>query len=196
MRLWYTPNSPFARIARLALRDMGLAERVEERTARTRDAKSPFFEVTPLARVPLLETGAGFLSDTRDICLHFEALGRGALIFPPEGPEQVEMRHVATGLLEGFAVWLRENHRPEGERSDTVRAYEMARADHALPWLDARHERLGAGSFTALTLAATLDLAHARGLQDRWQHLAPGLWDWARQQARRPAMVETAPGPA
>ena len=65
MRLYYTANSPYARMARVAARESGLADRIEEIEAVTRAAGSPHFAVTPLARVPVLVDGAATLAAMR-----------------------------------------------------------------------------------------------------------------------------------
>lgn len=46
MRLYYTPNSPYSRIASVALRDTGLAG-WHEVEAVTRDPATGFFAVSP-----------------------------------------------------------------------------------------------------------------------------------------------------
>ena len=181
-------------MARVAWREAGLAG-ITEHEAVTRDPATRYFEITPLARVPLLETDAGMLADTRDICARFEELAGRQLLFPPETPAETELRHVATGLLDTLAVWLREGARPVSERSERVRDYEMLRADRILPWLETRQGAVPGGSFTELTLTCTFDMAARRGLGPHWQDLAPTLAARCADLARRPAMQATEPAP-
>ncbi|WP_137701065.1 glutathione S-transferase family protein [Marimonas lutisalis] len=196
MRLYYTANSPYARITRVALRESGLRPRVEEIEVRTRDAESDYFRITPLARVPVLEDGGAIIADTRDICAHFDTLEGRTRWFPPEDDDARLMRHVTTGFLDGVAVWLRENMRPDGQRSDPVMRYEEHRASQVLRWLAPRWQGVGRWDFTAVTLACAIDIARDRGMAQGWADIAPDVMDWAGTRAGCPFMAETAPGPA
>ncbi|WP_306005617.1 glutathione S-transferase family protein [Aquicoccus porphyridii] len=189
MRLYFTPNSPYARITRVALRESGLRTRVEEIGVATRDPATALFEVTPLARVPVLEDGSVVLADTRDICAHFDLLENRARWFPQEDDATRFLRHVVSGFLDGVAVWLREKARPDGERSDPVMRYEEHRAVRVLRWRDE-----GRWDYCALVLACALDIAQRRGMAKGWHEIAPELVAWATTRAGDPFMVETAPG--
>ncbi|MDU8929282.1 glutathione S-transferase family protein [Alisedimentitalea sp. MJ-SS2] len=195
MKLYYTPNSPYARIARVALRESGLRSRVDEFEATTRDAGSGYFDVTPLAKVPYLKDGAARFSNSRDICAHFDVLEGRDRWLPPEDDDARFLRHVVTGFLDGVAVWLRENVRPEGQKSAPVMAYEVARARRVLEWLEPRWQGEGRWDFTALTLACAIDIGLRRQMDNKWAGVAPGVVGWARARAGCPFMQETAPGP-
>ena len=115
IRLYYTPNSPYARIARVAARESGLIDTVDEIVAITRSPDSSLFAISPLARVPVLVDGTTTLADTRDICGYFDGLTGLAQWCPDESSDARYLRHVTTGFLDGVAVWLRENARPDGQ---------------------------------------------------------------------------------
>jgi glutathione S-transferase len=191
MRLYYTPNSPYARIARVAARESGLIARIEEIEARTREAGTPHFQVTPLARVPVLVDGAVTLADTRDICGYFDELTGEARWLPEEDPQARYLRHVATGFLDGVAVWLRENARPPGQRSDPVMRYEEHRAERVLAFLETHFSAEDAAGFTALALACAVGIARDRGMGGDWRALAPRVLHWAERRAEAPAMRDT-----
>ena len=54
MKLYVTPNSPYARMARIVVLEKGLERRVEMVAAKTRTANSPYYAVNPSGRVPYL----------------------------------------------------------------------------------------------------------------------------------------------
>ena len=195
MRLYYTANSPYARMARVAARESGLADRIEEIEAVTRAAGSSHFAVTPLARVPVLVDGAATLADTRDICAHFDRITGAARWFPDEDSDARYLRHVVTGFLDGVAVWLRENGRPDGRRSEPVMRYEEHRSRQVLGWLEPRWAGRQAEDFTALALVCAVDIAVDRGMAADWAEVAPGVMAWSARRAGVPAMRETAPLP-
>ena len=196
MKFFYTPNSPYARIARVAARESRLISRLEEVAVRTRAPETSYFEVTPPARVPVLEDGPVRLADTRDICGYFDLLSGRAHWLPQEGTEARFLRHVVSGFLDGVAVWLRENGRATGERSDSVMEYEQYRARRVLGWVEPRWTGREEGGFTALCLACAVDIAKDRGMARDWDEFAPGVMGWAHDRAQSPGMRETAPGPA
>ena len=59
MKLYITPGSPYARIARIVMLEKGLESRVEVVAAQTRRADSPYYKINPSGRVPYLERDDG-----------------------------------------------------------------------------------------------------------------------------------------
>jgi hypothetical protein len=47
MKLYITPTSPYARIARIVVLEKGLEKRVEVVTAQTRVSDSPYYRINP-----------------------------------------------------------------------------------------------------------------------------------------------------
>ncbi|SRR5579883_177985 len=71
MKLFYTPNSPYARVARVAALELNLGERIEMQACTVRQADSDLLNYNPTGKVPTLETDDGFiLSETRIICAY------------------------------------------------------------------------------------------------------------------------------
>ena len=52
MKLYITPGSPYARMARIVVFEKGLNDRVETLVAKTRAPGSPYYAVNPSGRVP------------------------------------------------------------------------------------------------------------------------------------------------
>src|SRR5438132_14308998 len=52
VKLYITPGSPYARMARVVVLEKGLERRVEIIVAQTRAADSPYYKSNPSARVP------------------------------------------------------------------------------------------------------------------------------------------------
>ncbi len=195
MELYYTPNSPYARISRVAARMSGLVDQITEIEAKTRDVNTSYFEIAPLARVPMLQDGETRLADTRDICAYFDQKAGRKQWFPDETVETTYMRHIAFGFLDGVAVWLRENARPVGQSSEPVLAYETFRAGQVLTWLEVQWTAPATVDFTALTIACTLDIAIDRGMDVDWSANAPTILNWVQRFAHEPDMQSTRPLP-
>ena len=199
MKLYITPGSPYARMARIVVLEKGLQSRVEIIVARTRAADSPYYGINPSGRVPYLirEDGVG-LEESALICAYLDHLdGKPAFDLPGEGPpwEARRLEALARSLLDGLSVWLREILRPENERSPGVIQHETERArrmadlwereiDHPI-----MHGPLNRAS---LTLACALGL-EARNPGFRWRAGHPKLCAWFDPIAARPSFAATAP---
>jgi glutathione S-transferase len=73
MKLYITPGSPYARIARVVVLEKELENRVEIIAAQTRVACSPYYGINPSGRVPYLirDDGVG-LEESALICAYLE----------------------------------------------------------------------------------------------------------------------------
>jgi len=202
VKLYVTPGSPYARMARIVVREKGLAGRVEILAAQTRSAESPYYRINPSGRVPYLlrDDGVG-LEESALICDYLDSLdGRPAFALPA-GDEAWEARRLeglARSMLDGLSVWNRELARPENERSPGVIRHETARAGRMI---DLWEKEIGhpfmhsALNLLQLTLACALGL-EARLPDFRWRPGHPRLSAWFEPIAQRESFVATAPSAA
>ena len=199
MKLYVTPGSPYARMARIVAIEKGLEKRVEVIFAQTRTAGSPYYRINPSGRVPYLlrDDGVG-MEESALICDWFDQLdGKPAFALPAgeAGWEARRLEGLARSLLDGLSVWLRETYRPESERSPGVIRHEIERAQRMLdlwereighPWMR------GALNMAQLTLACALGL-EARNPDFDWRSGHAALRDWYAPLAARPSFTATAP---
>src|SRR5438270_6417090 len=132
MKLYVTPGSPYARMARIVVLEKGLESRVEIVQAKTRVTDSPYYEINPSGRVPYLvcENGMG-LEESALICAYLDHLeGKPAFDLPRDDQlwEARRLEALARSLVDGLSVWGREMSRPENERSPGVIQHERDRA--------------------------------------------------------------------
>jgi glutathione S-transferase len=116
MKLYVTPGSPYARMARIVVLEKGLGSRVEIIGARTRAADSPYYRINPSGRVPFLlcDDGIG-LEESALICAYLDQLDGEAAFALPAGDRAWEARRLealARSMLDGLSVWGREILRP------------------------------------------------------------------------------------
>ena len=199
MKLYITPGSSYARMARIVVLEKGLESRVETIVAKTRVAGSSYYGINPSGRVPYLvrDDGVG-MEESALICAYLDHLdGQPAFDLPGDGQswEAHRLEALARSMLDGLSVWGREILRPENERSpgtikhETDRAQRMAdvwehEADHPL--------MRGALNMVQITLACALGL-EARNPGFRWRPRRPKLSEWFGQIATRPSFAATAP---
>ena len=201
MKLYITPGSPYARMARIVVLEKGLESRVEIVAAKTRLANSPYYGINPSGRVPYLvcDDGAG-LEESALICAYLDRLdGNPAFGLPADGQtwEARRLEALARSMLDGLSVWGREILRPENERSPGVIQHETDRAKRMVDVWEAEIGSplmRGALNMAQLTLACGLGL-EARNPDFRWRPRHPELCKWFDPIATRPSFAATAPPP-
>lgn len=196
MKLYCTPGSPYARMARMVVIEKDLAGRVEVIFAKTRSKGSPYYEINPSGRVPYLvrDDGVG-MEESALICAYLDELdGKSTLALPP-GWEARRLEALARSLLDGVSVWGRELYRPANERSPTVIEHETERARRLLAvWeREIAHELMnGPLNIAQMTLACALG-TEARNPQFVWRDAHPRVRAWFDAFAARPSFVATRP---
>jgi glutathione S-transferase len=199
MKLYITPGSPYARMARIVVLEKKLESRVEIVFAKTRAAGSPYYAINPSGRVPYLvrDEGAG-MEESALICDYLDRLdGRPAFELPSgsAGLEARRLEALARSLLDGLAVWGRELARPSGERSPGVIAHETERARRMV---DLWEKEIGHAHMRGALNMAQMTLGVALGLELRnpdflWRPGHPQLAAWYNPLATRASFVATAP---
>ncbi len=199
MKLYITPGSPYARIARVVVIEKGLESRVEIVAAQTRLTDSPYYSINPSGRVPYLirDDGVG-LEDSAVICAYLDRLDGSPAFDLPAGDQAWEARRLealARSMLDGLAVWSREIVRPQNERSPTVLQHEARRSERMADlWeIEIDHPLMrGALNLVQITLACALGF-EARIPDLRWRPGHPKLCNWFDRIAARPSIAATAP---
>jgi len=198
MKLCYTPNSPYARICRVAAAVLGLSDRLELDWVTLRDPASPVVPLSPLGRIPLLVDGDLALPEARAICAYLDhKAGRPGRIVPAYGDWPAiatENQHLA--FLDAVTVWSREVRRADEDRSDFMLEVEESRAHRYLAYLE---ETLGTPAdppevdFGRLALVAGIGMMRFYDLAPDWRSRYPGVAAWSDAYDAIPVIAETAP---
>jgi glutathione S-transferase len=199
MKLYITPGSPYARMARILILEKGLEDRVEIIAAKTRAPDSPYYRINPSGRVPYLvdDEGAG-LEESALICAYLDRLDGNPVLDTPTGGQAWQasrLEALARSMLDGLAVWSREITRPQSERSPTVIQHETDRSRRMTDRWESEIDHAmmrGALNMAQLTLACALGL-EARIPAFQWREAHPKLRAWFDPIAARPAFAATAP---
>jgi len=199
MKLYVTPGSPYARMARIVALEKGLESRVEVIAAKTRVADSFYYRINPSGRVPYLVTDDGVgMEESALICAYLDHLdGKPAFDLPGDGQswEARRLEALARSMVDGLAVWGREIVRPENERSPGIIQHETERA---LRMADVWESEIGHPLMRGALNMIQLTLACGLGLEARnpgfvWRARHPKLSEWFDRIAARPSLAATAP---
>jgi hypothetical protein len=197
MKLYITPGSPYARLARIMVLEKALQHRVEVIVAETRTQDSPYYAINPSGRVPFLlrDDGTG-LEESALICRYLDHLdGQPAFDIPATAWEPQRLTARATSLMDGLSVWVRELRRPPNEQSPGILRHEAQRALRLLDLWEAEiaHPAMQASpNMPQLTLACALGMA-ARLPDLHWQPTRPALATWFARLSGRPSVAQTVP---
>ena len=199
MKLYITPGSPYARMARIVVMEKSLQQRVEIVEAQTRLANSRYYAINPSGRVPYLirDDGVG-IEESAHIARYLDQLTKPPILELPPGEAGWEARRLealATSMLDGLSVWIREIARPAGERSPTVIEHEKNRAERMADHWETEignPEMRGPLNFVQITLGCALGL-EVRNPDFRWREGHPKLTAWYAQISARPSFAATTP---
>ena len=199
MKLYITPGSPYARIARIVVLEKRLEDRVEVVEAETRSVDSAYYRIAPSGRVPYLvrDDGVG-LEESSVVCRYLDHLdGKPDFDVPggDAGWEALRLGALATSLLDGLSVWLRELRRPKAEQSPGIVRHEADRAGRLVDLWETEigcPTMQGTLNLAQITLVCALGLA-ARNPDFRWREGHPRLRAWFDRLAARPSIAATVP---
>lgn len=189
MRLYASAPSPFARKVRIALIELGLADRVTVvNTVPVEDAG--YRAVNPLGKIPALELDDGTIIP--DSLVIIDWLDRNGTLIPRDGEARnLELRHhaLADGIIDAAFAITSELRRPEEQRSPFwierwSQAIEAGAA--ALPGL--LRQEVTLASITAVTAADYVDFR----LSELGLDIAP-LQAWRSHFVGRASFDRTAP---
>ena len=199
MKLYITPGSPYARMARIVVIEKGLESRVEIIAAQTRLTDSPYYKINPSGRVPYLIRDDGVeLEESAVICAYLDQLDGRPIFDLPTGEQEWEGRRLealARSMLDGLTVWGREITRPKDEQSPTVIRHER---DRSKRMADLWEQEIDHPLMHTPLNMAQLTLACALGFEPRlpdfhWRPGHPKLCNWFSPIAARPSFVATVP---
>lgn len=196
MKLYYSPNSPYARKVRVLAIERGIADQIELVEVSTADLAGPLMKVNPLGRVPALETQAdGVVHDSPVICEYLDgytssAAGRGKVI------DLADKCFAATaqGMLDaGYAVRM-EKTRPEHLQWQDWNDKQFGKINRTLDQLEATPQTLPKEpTIGAIALACTLEWLAFRHPEGQWLANRPNLAKWTNAFSERPSMKATRP---
>ena len=186
MKLFYASGSPYARIVRIAVREMGLDGKVEEVEVTLRDPNSALLPYNPGGKVPALQLDDGtVLNESLLVFVFLDTQHGGRKFLPMDGSDgwkTLSELGRAYAFLDAVTVWNRELR--FGQSAPGVIALEKERADRAA---DALEAAVANGGYSGPLDAAQIVLGAALENFSR-RHK---VWDWRNGRPRLAAFLDT-----
>ena len=199
MQLFHSAGSPYARIARMAVLELGLEGRIAFTETTLRDPASTLLPHNPVGRVPSLVLADGTtVTETTPILMVLDSLvapEKRLLGVGADGWKRLAAYGRVLGMLDGIAVWNRELRRPVHERSPGVIALEETRAKRIAAALqdDVARGVYAASDAGFLALLAVLGYCERRHRVWPWRESLPNLAAWFDRASDRASFAATMP---
>ena len=196
MKLYYTHASPFARSARIVLREHGLEAKVSEVISHPFDNAEDFIRANPLGKVPCLVLDSGqAIMDSEVICSFLDReLGDGRLSRALEADWGVRTFYsVCSGLLDSLVLLRLEKVREkEGLRSEFWWQRYQAAIVRTLDYLEAHAGALpSALSLAGINLACALGYIELRHAEVDWRQGRSTIVQHVDHLEKRESLVAT-----
>ena len=200
MRLFHSPNSPYARKCMVLLHETEMLDQVTliAATGTPVDTGSMPLAQNPLGKIPALERGDGpALYDSRVICRYLDSISDSGLY--PAAPrlwDTLTVEATGDGITDAAILMVYETRiRPEDKRYVPWVEGQWAKIDRALDalesrWMDHLTGALDMGQISVACALGYLDFRH--GLR-AWRQGRPHLAAWFDTFAKRPSMQATLP---
>jgi glutathione S-transferase len=204
VQLYYSPNSPYARKARIIIHELDLESRVQE-TIVSLPADVKFRAVNPLGKIPALVLDDGsVIYDSPVICEYLDDLGQGKF-FPRAGFfreaqgrwRALTLQALGDGLADAVVRRNQELRLPEDKRSAELIERQTAAIEAAFAVADRAAAKFPAEpTIGEVAIACAIGYLDLRAPHDGWRDRCKQLARWLDRFSQRPSAQATKPPPA
>ena len=199
MQLLVSPTSPYARKARVTVREKGLLDRVEEVFLNPHQDPAELLEQNRLGKIPVLVRDDGeALYDSPVICEYLDRLSDTPRLIPDSGDARwavLRAQALADGIMDLAAATVMERARPEAEQSPPSMERWRGKIERAVGGMNDALAAIPGDHFDLgrIACAAALGYLDFRMPEYDWRADQAELGDWHARVSARPSMEETAP---
>lgn len=198
MKLIYTPTSPYARKARMVIKEKGLSDRFElEQVDLARD-RALIGSINPLGQVPSLILSEGeVIHDSPVICEFIDNLSAVSPVIPAPGKARWEAltdQALADGMTDAAVTMRVLGLYSDGDPPEKVMSRLEDKIHGALNQMDTRAAQFEEGfDIGQVSYIAAIDYLMFRFPNVHWRTGRPNLVLWYDQVKDRPSVVATRP---
>lgn len=195
MKLIYSSASPYARTARIVVRELSLLAEVEEIAQHPFDNPAQLISFNPLCRVPCLVDGKQkAIYDSQVICEYLNDYANGDLFLGFDKNWQWKTWYSLTrGLLDSAVAWQQDKTRDVGPSPFWEKRLESS-IDRGLSELQKKIPEFPENfSILDINLVALLDYLDFRHQNYEWQERHSELARWKERFEQKRSFLETMP---
>ena len=201
MQLYYSPNSPYARKARIIIHELNLGSRVQE-VAVTLPADAKLRAINPLGKIPaLVLDDNSVIYDSPVICEYLDELGQGkffpraSLFREAQGRwRALTLQALGDGLADAVVRRNQEMRLPEEKRSAEVIQRQTASIEAAFSVADRASAKFPEyPTIGEIAIACAIGYLDLRVPNDGWRDRYPQLARWLESFSRYPSVEATKP---
>lgn len=196
MKLFSSPNSPYARKCRVVAleKDVALVEVAVDVSTNPPE----LLKVNPLGKIPALVTDDGLnICDSPVICEYLDSLSATSPLIPQAGIERIgvlNMAAIADGIMDAAVACVLEGRRPTEKQWDGWIQRQHGKITLAIELLAGSPYLLHSGvNLGTLACAVALDYVSFRIPQIEWRAKHPALARWLDEMKKRESLQKTAP---
>jgi glutathione S-transferase len=204
VQLYYSPNSPYARKARIIIHELNLGPRVQE-VAVTLPADAKLRAINPLGKIPaLVLDDNSVIYDSPVICEYLDELGQGkffpraSLFREAQGRwRALTLQALGDGLADAVVRRNQEMRLPEEKRSSEVIQRQTASIEAAFGVAERACAKFPEQpTIGEIAIACAIGYLDLRVPNDGWRDRYPQLARWLDVFSQRPSVQATKPPPA
>lgn len=195
MKLYYSPNSPYARKCRVVAIEKGVLDRIDLINVNPMDSAPELLAVNPLGTVPALVTREGLhLCESPVICEYLDGLSSETPLYPEADRICVlAMAALADGIMDAAVACVLEGRRPPERQYQAWVDRKQAAILRAIDKLAAVDLSAAPLSIGTIALAVALAYVDFRLPQLGWRTKYPKLAVWVDAFSKRESMLKTQP---
>lgn len=198
MQLLVSPTSPYARKARVVLREKGLQARIEETFVNPHQDPAELLAQNRLGKIPVLvRDDDSALYDSPVICEYLDAFDGEPSLIPVSGEARwsvLRAQALADGVMDLAVATVMERARPDNEQSPGSMTRWRGKIERAVAGIgEAVADTHGEIDLGRIALAVALSYLDFRMPEYDWRGERPELIDWHANLCARQFMEETAP---
>jgi glutathione S-transferase len=196
MKVITAPASPFGRKVRVAIAELGLADKVQVEIFPVTELAGRAAPVNPLGKIPvLIHDDGATLYDSAVICEYLDGLAGGGKLFPPGGKARfaaLKLQALGNGIGEAATLIGGERGRPEAARYQPFIDAQKAKIERTADVLDTIAEGFPAEpNIGHIAIACGLGYADFRVPDIDWRKGHARLAAWFETMAARPSFAST-----
>ncbi len=193
MRLFYSKASPYARMTRILVIELGLQDDVTLVPMHPFDNPPELLSANPLGKVPVLVTEHQVLCDSGLICDYLWALARTTEDVTVDWLAR-QRRALAVGMLDVAVAWRQDKMRPESQQSEFWQNRYRAALQRTLSHIESEMGVKSWPEFPAIesiALLCALDYLDFR--HPEFSVEIPNISRWRRPLSQHPSVKATVP---